>query len=277
MTAPTTAPVPPRTFRATALSVALLAFAALTPLTAGGCASYVTPGRGAKMEAFGVRKDDQTDGAVVQSLGKRPLASFPAGVAVARVQAPGYRSETADSWGRGRYSIVTTRDVEGDATSERLAKLPLVAGVVPISRLLLPEQLNSDLELRQAAAQLHADVLLVYTLDTTFRVEDSLAPLTVVTLGLSPNQHARVVCTASAVLMDTRNGFVYGAAEATQQGSQLASAWTSAAAVDDARRRTETQAFDKLVGEVEKTWVGVIRTYAAPAAPVGPAVVPGGG
>ena len=138
-----------------------------------------------------------------------------------------------------------------------------------MNRLLLPPQLNSDMDLRQAAAALHADVLLVYTLDTTFRVEDSLAPLTVVTLGLSPNQHARVVCTASAVLLDTRNGFVYGVAEATQQGTQLASAWTSGAAVDDTRRRTETQAFDKLVGELEKTWVGVVRTYATPAAPVG--------
>src|SRR3954452_12035669 len=165
MTPPIAAPVPPRPFRATTFPLALLVFAALS---AGGCAaSYVTPGRGAPMEAFGVQKDAQTDGAIVQALGKRPLASFPAGVAVARVQAPGYRSETAESWGRGRYSIVTTRDVEADATTERIAKLPLVAGVVPINRLLLPHQLNSDLELRQAAAQLHADVLLVYTLGTT--------------------------------------------------------------------------------------------------------------
>src|SRR3954468_9377482 len=115
MTPPTAAPVPPRPFRAPTFFVTSLV---LVALTGGGCAaSYVTPGRGAPMEAFGVRKDDQTDGAVVQALGKRPLASFPAGVAVARVQASGYRSETAESWGRGRYSIVTTRDVEGDATS----------------------------------------------------------------------------------------------------------------------------------------------------------------
>lgn len=261
MTPPTAAPAPPRPFRAAAFLVPSLVLAAMT--CGGGCAaSYVTPGRGAPMEAFGVRKDDQTDGAIVQALGKRPLAGFPAGVAVARVQAPGYRSETAESWGHGRYSIVTTRDVEGDGTAERLARLPLVAGVVPINRLLLPDQLNTDLELRQAAAQLHADVLLVYTLDTTFRVEDKAAPLTVVTLGLSPNQQARVVCTASAVLMDTRNGYVYGAAEATRKGTQLASAWTSGAAVDDARRRTETQAFETLVGELEKTWAGVVRTYA---------------
>src|SRR5580765_903990 len=123
MTPPIAAPVPPRPFRATAFPLALLIIAGLS---AGGCAaSYVTPGRGAPMEAFGVQKDAQTDGAIVQALGKRPLAAFPTGVAVARVQAPGYKSETAESWGHGRYSIVTTRDVEGNATAERLARLPL--------------------------------------------------------------------------------------------------------------------------------------------------------
>jgi hypothetical protein len=110
---------------------------------------------------------------------------------------------------------------------------------------------------------MHADVLLIYTLDTTFLVEDKVAPLTVVTLGLSPNQQAKVVCTASALLMDTRNGYLYGLAEATDRQDQLASAWTSGAAVDQARRRTETKAFSKLVAELEKTWAGVVQTYAS--------------
>ena len=111
----------------------------------------------------------------MQSLGKRPLANFPTGIAAVRVQAPGYQSETAESWGAGRYSIVTTRDIEKDDVIGRIAAWPLVSGVAPINRLLLPVQLNSDMELRQAAAQLHADMLLVYTLDTTFRVQDKAA------------------------------------------------------------------------------------------------------
>ena len=68
----------------------------------------------------------------------------------------------------------------------RLERLPMVRGLAPIGRVLLPFDLNSDRELRQAAAELHADMLLIYTLDTTFVVDDKALPLTVITLGLSP-------------------------------------------------------------------------------------------
>ena len=239
--------------------------AAIVAFVAGGCAShYATPGRGANLQemvADAPRVPDRGDPSVIAAMGTQPLAKFPTGIAVVRIQAPGYVSETAEGWGTGRYSIVTTRDIESPADLKRLSKLPLVSGIGPINRLLLPTQLESDLQLRDAAARMHADLLLVYTLDTTFVVEDKAAPLSVVTLGLSPNQHAKVVCTASALLLDTRNGYLYGVAEATDRQGQLASAWTSNAAVDQTRRRAETKAFTKLVGELEKTWTGVVGTY----------------
>ena len=235
---------------------------------AAGCAShYATPGRGVNLRDISTADaayapKEQGDPSIVAAMGTQPLAKFPTGVAVVRIQAPGYKSETAEGWGRGRYSIVTTRDIEAPADLERLGKLPMVSGIGPINRLLLPTQLESDRELREAAARMHADVLLVYTLDTTFLVEDKAAPLSVVSLGLSPNQQAKVVCTASAVLLDTRNGYLYGVAEATDRQDQLASAWTSGAAVDQSRRRAEAKAFAKLVGELEKAWTGVVATYA---------------
>jgi hypothetical protein len=252
----------PRRTRVTAWVVVLCAAACL-PL-AGGCGGYAVPGRGADFQKMGVKPADQfTDGSITDALAKRPQATFPAGVAVIRVQAPGYRSQTAEGWGNGAYSIVTTRDIERPDQVERLARLPGVAGIAPLNRLLLPHDLKTDLELRQAAAALHADLLLIYTLDTTFQVDDKAAPLSVVTLGLSPNQVAHVVSTASAVLMDTRNGYLYGVAEHTDRQSQLASAWTSGAAVDEARRRAEAGAFENLVGELEKMWAGVYATHGA--------------
>lgn len=233
----------------------------------GGCASsYTTPGRAADMRMFGLTRDQQSDKSVVQSIDKLPLAQFPTAIAVVRVQATGYESETAKGWGHGAYSVVTQRDIENmDSKLAELQKLPMVKGLAPINRLLLPQELQSDLELRQAAAALHADMLLVYTLDTTFQVQDVAGPLTVLTLGLSPNQFAHVLCTASAVLLDTRNGYVYGVAEATEQQKQLADAWTSDNAVDQTRRRVEGKAFAKLVGNLQETWAGVAQTYGAPA------------
>ena len=241
--------------------------------TGEGCARYATPGRAADLRAFGVTNDQETDESVSQAIAKRPLATLPTSIAVVRVQEAGYHSETAQSWGSGAYSVVTTRDIEKmDERMAELAKLPLVWGVAPLNRLLLPQHLNSDLELRQAAAALHCDMVLIYTLDTTFNVEDAAAPLSVITLGLSPNQMAHVVCTASAVLMDTRNGYIFGVAEATERQNQLASAWTSEAAVDQTRRRTEAKAFEKLAGELQATWMGVVKQMntAQPAAMVEP-------
>ena len=228
------------------------------------CAHYATPGRAANLQAFGVSPADQTDGAVAQALGKHPLATLPTAIAVVRVQETGYSSKTSEGWGKGAYSIVTTQDIAGaDQKFQQLARQPGISSLAPINRLLLPQELRSDLELRQAAAALHADMLLIYTLDTTFTVEDAVLPLSVITLGLSPNQVAHVVCTASAILMDTRNGYIYGVAEATERQSQLASAWTSEAAVDQTRLRTEAKAFDKLADQLQATWAGVAREMGA--------------
>src|SRR5258708_22888180 len=173
-------------------------------LASGGCVEYATRGRGGDLRAVGVSQAmvrGGTEAGIEQTLGKKPLASLPTGIAIARLQAPGYRSATAQGFGEGRYSVVTTRDVEPDSAVDRLQKLPMVSGVAPISRLLLPERLQSDVELRHAAAQLHADMLLVYTLDTTFSKNDLAEPLTLITLGISPNQKASIVSTASAVLV----------------------------------------------------------------------------
>jgi hypothetical protein len=203
-----------------------------------------------------------TQEGIAAAFDKRPLAGFPANIAVARLQAPGYRSETAQGWGNGAYSIVLTRDVEPEDAVQRLTKMPMVRGVFPIGRMLLPTTLNSDKELREAAARLQADMVLIYTLDTSFHDRDFAKPISVVTLGLSPTKTTHVVTTASAVLLDTRNGFVYGVAEASARKAGVASAWTTESAIDADRQKTEAQAFEKLVGQVETMWSGVTREFA---------------
>jgi hypothetical protein len=234
---------------------------ALTTLM-GGCASYAAPGKAADFRAMGVTRDQLTDSGISEALAKQPLAILPCGIAAVRIQAPGYRSATAEGWGTGKYSVITTRDIEKDEQFDHLGRLPMIKGIAPINRLLLPDELNSDIELRKAAAVLHADMLLIYTLDTTFHTRDEVVPLTVITLGLSPNQVVHVISTASAILIDTRNGYLYGYAEATEKTDQLTSGWTKVPAIDAARRRAEEEAFDKLTRELEKTWGKVVTTYA---------------
>jgi hypothetical protein len=234
-------------------------------LLTGCAASYAAPGRGAQLAMFGAseaEKAKNTDAGIQLALDKKPLASFPAAIAVARVQAPGYTSRTAHGWGSGQYTVVTTRDIENEDDIERLAKLQMVHGVAPLNRLVLPASLQSDYELRQAAAKMHADMLLIYTLDTTFRDTNRTTPLSIVTLGAANTKRMRILCTASAALLDTRSGYVYGLAEATKSHEELQNAWKTEDEIDTARRAVEAKAFGELLDALEKTWGSVVREYA---------------
>jgi hypothetical protein len=139
-----------------------------------------------------------------------------------------------------------------------------VDGVAGIKRILINKLPESDLELRDAAAKLHANFLLFYTLDTQFETEEHVRPLSVITLGLFPNQKANVVCTASAVLMDVRNGYVYSVVEGTAKNDQLANAWSSEQAMDDARKKAERKAFEGMLKEFQGSWPRVVAMYDRP-------------
>lgn len=220
------------------------------------CARYVTPGAGVMLSRL-------ADADIQELLNRKPAASFPVRLAVVRVQAPNYQSHGNHGYGSGRYSVVTTRDIEEEKHFERIKGLQMIAGVAPISRLLLSPNLESDKQLRLAAASLQADMLLVYTLDTIFRVRGyDIGPLSVIFLGFLPNQEATVTTTASAVIYDVRTGFVYGLAESTAKESQMASIWTTQSAIDRSRLVAEKMAFEQLLDEFEKTWTGVLREHA---------------
>jgi hypothetical protein len=237
----------------------------LCALMTGCAASYVAPGRGAQLAMFGAseaEKAKNTDAGIQLAMDKKPLASFPAAIAVARVQAAGYASRTAQGWGTGQYTVVTSRDIEKEDDIERLAKLQMVHGVAPLSRLVLPASLQTDYELRQAAAKMHADMLLIYTLDTTFRDTNRTTPLSIVTLGATSIKRMRILCTASAAVLDTRSGYVYGLAEATESHEELQNALKREVEIDSARRAVEAKAFGELLDALEKTWGGVVREYA---------------
>jgi hypothetical protein len=100
-------------------------------------------------------------------------------------------------------------------------------------------------------------MLFIYTIDTKYWSQDMARPLSVITLGLSPNVNLNMVSTVSGVLYDVRTGFIYGAVEATEKQTQLTSWWTNEDAVDQTRRQTERTGFIKMLDEFEKLWIGV--------------------
>lgn len=246
-------------------SILCLAFLPAVVVLSGCGTKYVTPGAGAKLSALAETDLSQlTDSDIQEVLDRKPASPFPAIVAYVRLQSPGYRSYSYASYSRGRYSVVPARDIETGEDFKRLAKLPMISDVVPLGRALIPQNLDSHKQLRLSAAQLHADLLLVYTLDTAFRIKDhDIGPLGVITLGFLPNHEARITTTASAVLFDVRTAYVYGLVEATEYEEQMASAWTARKAVEDARKKAERKAFEQLLNEFTLAWKDVVEKYAA--------------
>ena len=234
-------------------SVVLLVLAAAL----GGCAaSYVTPGGPARLDAI-----DRAD--IAQVASRQPAASFPARIAVVRVQAADYRSSTAEPLATGRFSVVPTKELISDDELRAIGEWDNVAAVAPLSKLLLPAKLESVEDLRLAAAKLQADVLLVYTIDTSFRVQGrGYGPLAVLSLGLVPDRDAYVTSTASAIFVDVRTGFVYGVAEATEKDSGLTNAWSSSDTVDAKRIAAEREACRQLLTEARQTWSGIVAEHA---------------
>ena len=216
-----------------------------------GCSTYLTPGAKADLQAFSPTN-------IQEGFAAKPTNPFPASIAAVRVQAPTYTNynlqRNGGSYGTGKYSVIIAREVEEQAQFERINQLPSVAGVVALNRMLLPSRLDSDREIREAASRLQADLVFLYTFDTSFIDTDAMKPLSVITLGLSPTRKISAVTTASGLLLDTRTGYIYSAYEVTEKAGSLATSWGSGDAADAVRRKTEKDAFGKLVDEVAASW-----------------------
>lgn len=238
--------------KARSISLCLLAWA-LVGLS--GCTSYTTPG--GPVDLTGIQSAD-----IQELMSREAAATFPATVTFARVQSPGYQSLSAETYGNGSYVVVTNRELMSDSRIEEISGWDSVGAISPLSRLLIPSRLISIDDLRTASASLKADILLVFTLDTSFRVDGkSIGPLSVISLGLMRDRETVVNTTASAILVDVRSGFVYGVAEATASARQTTNAWNSANAADEGRLKTEREAFDELVRELEGTWTSIVAEH----------------
>ena len=225
-------------------------------LIVSGCASYTTPGAGVQLSSL-------SDSDINALMAKEPAATFPANISVARVQAPNYKTYTIDSFGTGRYSVVTTREVESKEDFIRLSNMPEVRGIAQLNRILLPSNLDTVKDLRMASARLKTDILLIYSFDTTFHAgEQSFAPLNLIALGFLKNKEVTVTTTVSAAFFDVRTEYLFGISEATEKESKTASVWSTSSAVDDMRVTTERKAFKSLLPEIEKTWAGIVEQYA---------------
>jgi hypothetical protein len=235
----------------------ILAIASLAVL--GACAThYTTPAAGVSLAAISEKDED-----IAEAFKPEPAITFPARLAIARVAAPGYQTLTNQGYGYGTFSVVTVRDIEGEDSFQQIATLPKIAGVAPLTRIMLPTRLQTTRDLRQSAAQLRADVILIYTLDTSFRTESTqIGPLQTIALGMFDTENAIVTSTCSFAIVDVRTGFIYGTGETTATETKRSNMWATQDAADKARKTAETKAFADGVTEVSKLWTSIVLEHA---------------
>jgi hypothetical protein len=236
--------------------LSILILAAVLSFT--GCASYVNSPKARSYAAD--RAEEFSHPLIARAYHAKPAMHFPATIGIAAQNA-----ETQQQ----------LRALDAEGRLDSLKSLPKLAGMVNVNSLMFsdsgsdytvggkPQAIwnKSDVLLREAAARLHADAVLIMKIETHTSNGEIFKPLTTLSLGLFPNDHRHVVATALAALVDTRTGYVYGVLERSAGNSSLTMGWDDASK-DRATRRAQHDAMVKMFGEIPAFWRGVVAKHA---------------
>lgn len=232
-------------------------------LLLASCNSYVNTQSG---EAYLARYQAQTDGALdpgIEAAARvEPLLTFPARIGIAKLGAGDARFPVAPE-----VRLLSMRPEEQALWLEAAGQLgPGFGEFVPVSPLVaeMTRQLACEKggcarsvveEIRLAAARQHLDAVLVYELATRVERYDNplwLTQLVLIGLFMAPSEHADVDGVGQAMLIDVRNGYVYGTVNRVVE--KAASTVNTAARINastlEARQRAELRAAEALAAEV---------------------------
>jgi|GEM_PF-4649756 len=222
-------------------------------LTLASCANpaYVTPIEPVDLAAI-------SDRGVRAGFAAQPLASYPAHVALVRVQSDG----ASGTW-RPVTGLETLHLMSGARTGpadprqvERLAELEGVVDAVAPNALVLGGAALHDLDdLRDEVAPLRPDLLVVYTLDTRLFVEsDPFGFVDLVTLGFLLEDRRQVSCVASALVVDVKSGFVWSSLDARAEREDTVGRWFRPPPDAELFEDAEAEAVAALLDRLVETW-----------------------
>jgi hypothetical protein len=243
--------------RASTHFVAAFFALALAAVSTTGCQSYVNSPAGMamrqkKMESF-------SHPLIAKAYKAQPTITFPATIGIAPQDA---------------VTQLQLRALDATDKIDSLKKLPQLGGIVNVSSLIIATDTEvpgadgkpvavwnkSDMVLREAAARLHAQAVLLLKTETTVTDGKIFTPLTLLSLGVFPNDRSEVISTALAALVDTRTGYVYATAERSAGKTCYAMSWD-----DETRERTvnttNRKALEKLLGEFPAVWSAVVAKH----------------
>ncbi|MEO6789201.1 MAG: hypothetical protein ABI318_24010 [Chthoniobacteraceae bacterium] len=214
-----------------------------------GCSSYVnSPAVARAREA---KRAEFSDPLIARAANAKPAMRFPATIAIA----------TSDHSVREHL-----RALDAHGKLDSLGSLPQLTRTVVISPTIVGEtdhdhRITADLRLREAAAKLHADAVLILANESQLTDGRIIAPLTELSLGLLPNKRYELISTALAALVDTRTGYVYGTDEKSRAHSGITMSWGGGDVISRARSKVEREAMEKLFADFPAFWRGVVAAH----------------
>lgn len=218
-------------------------------LLCSGCSSYVnSPAVARAREA---KRAEFSDPLIARAANAKPAMRFPATIAIA----------TSDHSVREHL-----RALDAHGKLDSLSSLPQLARTVVISPTIVGEtdhehRITANLRLREAAAKLHADALLILANESQLTDGRIIAPLTELSLGLLPNKRYELISTALAALVDTRTGYVYGTDEKSRARSGITMSWGGGDVIRGARSKVERETMEKLFADFPSFWRGVVAAH----------------
>ena len=236
-----------------------LCLAAVAVLALAGCGYHVQTSSGADYlsgySESGLVEETAIDRQVREVAAVEPTLRFPARIGLARID-------------NGEMSAIPAEEAEAwAAAAERLG--PAFGTFVPVNRLVAemvaPQTGYRDAsihrlkhvveKIRLGAARQHLDAVMIYQTHYTADATDnvlSIADWTIVGAFLLPGQSIEATAFASALLVDVRNGYPYGMADAAIDRETVSTTYGRRAISADLGERARTAAALALVEDVEQ-------------------------
>ncbi|VAV90804.1 hypothetical protein MNBD_ALPHA06-659 [hydrothermal vent metagenome] len=250
----------------------ILIFTAVASLVILGCSAttQTTSGKDylARYSPNSVKQIQQQPGnsidqQVRQIAAVEPDLRFPARIGLARIS-------------DGQLSVAS--DTELEIWADMVDKFgPKLGSFVPVSPLIAAmvrpaittpnNRQNVINDIRRGAARQHLDYVLAYEVISTANARAnmlSIADLSVIGLFILPSRNIKVEATASAILLDVRNGYPYGTASSFADKTTVASLVLSHESQDGLTDKASMSAVIALGEEVEVMFTQLLMELAGP-------------
>lgn len=179
-----------------------------------------------------------------------PSLEFPARIGLARIE-------------RGKLISVPQDEIEAWASLHRrlgpsfgdfVPVSPLIASMVSTTAKRNPQARDVVDNIRRGSARQHLDYVLIYEVSDTSDYQQNalqLADWSILGLFVLPSRNVKVDSTATAMLIDVRNGYPYGTATAFAKRKAVSTAMGSTTRKTKLQNKARVIAVKELTGEVE--------------------------